>query len=134
MWHGTADGVAAGEPYGLRVHGPCEPGRGVRRNPAKLLVDPWTRRVEGSVTSLAAALAFDGTDPFSARPDDHDSAGSVPPSVVTAPAGARTGRASRGAVAGHGDLRDCTSATSRCATRTSPSTCAAPTPGSRTRR
>ena len=105
-WRGTADGVAAGDPYGLRVHGPWEPGRGVRTNPAKLLVDPWTRRVEGSVTSLAAARAFDGTDPFSARPDDHDSAGSVPHGIVTAPAGARPGRASRGAVAGHGDLRD----------------------------
>ena len=84
-WRGTADGVAAGDPYGLRVHGPWEPGRGVRTNPAKLLVDPWTRRVEGSVTSLAAARAFEGTDPFSARPDDHDSAGSVPHGVVTAP-------------------------------------------------
>ncbi|WP_433036362.1 glycogen debranching protein GlgX [Actinomycetospora sp. CA-053990] len=84
-WRGTADGVAAGDPYGLRVHGPWEPGRGVRTNPAKLLVDPWTRRVEGSVTSLAAARAFEGTDPFSARPDDHDSAGSVPHGIVTAP-------------------------------------------------
>ncbi|GAA4762591.1 glycogen debranching protein GlgX [Actinomycetospora chibensis] len=86
-WRGTADGVTAGDPYGLRVHGPWEPGRGVRTNPAKLLVDPWTRRVEGSITSLAAARAFEGTDPFSARPDDHDSAGSVPSGVVTAPLG-----------------------------------------------
>ncbi|WUI64701.1 glycogen debranching protein GlgX [Actinomycetospora sp. NBC_00405] len=90
-WRGTADGVAAGDPYGLRVHGPWEPGRGVRTNPAKLLVDPWTRRVEGSVTSLAAARAFEGTDPFSARPDDHDSAGSVPHGIVTAPLEPMTG-------------------------------------------
>jgi isoamylase len=84
-WRGTVDGVAPGSPYGLRVHGPWEPGRGVRTNPAKLLVDPWTRRVEGRITSLAAARAFTDSDPFSARPDDRDSAGSVPHGIVTSP-------------------------------------------------
>ena len=88
-WRGTVDGVAPGSPYGLRVHGPWDPGRGVRTNPAKLLVDPWTRRVEGRITSLAAARAFAGSDPFSARPDVHDSAGSVPHGIVTVPAGPR---------------------------------------------
>jgi glycogen operon protein len=57
----------------------------VRTNPAKLLVDPRTRRVEGEVTSLAAARAFAGTDPFSTRRSDEDSAGAVPHGVVAAP-------------------------------------------------
>ncbi|MDD7940470.1 glycogen debranching protein GlgX [Actinomycetospora lutea] len=83
-WSGQADGVHAGDAYGLRVHGPWDPGRGVRTNPAKLLVDPWTRRVEGSVTSLATARAFAGSDPFSGARDDRDSAGVVPHGIVTA--------------------------------------------------
>ncbi|MEJ2885619.1 glycogen debranching protein GlgX [Actinomycetospora aeridis] len=84
-WSGEAHGVAAGTPYGLRVHGPWDPARGVRTNPAKLLVDPWARRVEGRVTSLEAARPFAGTDPFSARRSDRDSAGAVPHGIVTAP-------------------------------------------------
>ncbi|PVZ14678.1 glycogen debranching protein GlgX [Actinomycetospora cinnamomea] len=82
-WQGEADGVAAGTPYGLRVHGPWDPVRGVRTNPAKLLVDPWTRRVAGSLTSLAAARPFAGDDPFSARRSDEDSARAVPHGLVT---------------------------------------------------
>lgn len=83
-WSGRAEGVHAGDAYGLRVHGPWDPGRGIRTNPAKLLVDPWTRRVEGTVTSLEAARPFAGDDPFCADRDDRDSAGSVPHGVVTA--------------------------------------------------
>ncbi|GAA4918534.1 glycogen operon protein [Actinomycetospora succinea] len=83
-WTGEAGGVSVGDPYGLRVHGPWDPARGVRTNPAKLLVDPWARRVEGTVTSLEAARPFSGTDPFSTRPGDRDSAGSVPHGIVTA--------------------------------------------------
>ncbi|MDD7967641.1 glycogen debranching protein GlgX [Actinomycetospora lemnae] len=84
-WRGEADGVTIGTPYGLRVHGPWDPARGVRTNPAKLLVDPWARRVEGKVTSLEVARPFAGSDPFGARRDDRDSAGVVPHAVVAAP-------------------------------------------------
>ncbi|WP_433787030.1 glycogen debranching protein GlgX [Actinomycetospora sp. CA-101289] len=90
-WHGETTGIAPGTPYGLRVHGPWAPGRGVRTNPAKLLLDPWARRVEGSVTSLADARPFAGDDPFSARPSDRDSAGVVPHGLVTAPLGPAAG-------------------------------------------
>ncbi|MHC1560127.1 glycogen debranching protein GlgX [Actinomycetospora sp. C-140] len=90
-WRGEVRAVEAGTPYGLRVHGPWDPARGVRTNPAKLLVDPWVRRVTGRVTSLAAARPFAGDDPFSAHPGDLDSAGSVPHGVVTAPVGGATG-------------------------------------------
>src|SRR5690349_18606062 len=65
-WRGEVGGITPGTAYGLRVHGPWDPERGVRTNPAKLLVDPWTRRVAGTVTSLTAARAYAGTDPFSA--------------------------------------------------------------------
>ena len=83
-WRGSAAGVTPGRHYGFRVHGPWDPARGVRTNPAKLLVDPWARRVTGTLTDLAAARAHDG-DPFSAAPSGVDSAPGVPHAVVAAP-------------------------------------------------
>lgn len=81
-WHGRLPGVAPGDHYGLRVHGPWDPRGGVRTNPAKLLVDPWTRRVAGGLTDLDAALAYAG-DPFSAAISPVDSAPFVPHGVAT---------------------------------------------------
>ncbi|MCD2196988.1 glycogen debranching protein GlgX [Actinomycetospora endophytica] len=83
-WRGSVTGVAPGQGYGLRVHGPWSPTTGVRTDPAKLLVDPWARQVGGRFTSLAAAVSHVGDDPFGAR-SDVDSAGSVPFGVVAAP-------------------------------------------------
>ncbi len=83
-WRGSVAGVTAGQGYGLRVHGPWSPRTGVRTDPAKLLVDPWARQVGGRFTSLAAALAHTGDDPFGPR-SDVDSAGSVPFGVVPSP-------------------------------------------------
>jgi isoamylase len=83
-WRGSVAGIADGQGYGLRVHGPWSPRTGVRTDAAKLLVDPWTRRIGGRFTRLAAALAHSGEDPFGPR-SDVDSAGAVPFGVVTAP-------------------------------------------------
>ncbi len=88
-WHGLVTGVGPGQRYGYRVHGPWDPARGLRCNPAKLLVDPYAHRVEGTVTDLRAALGYQG-DPAGPR-CDVDSLGSVPVSVVTAPGGPDTG-------------------------------------------
>ncbi|MQA12913.1 MAG: glycogen debranching protein GlgX [Pseudonocardiaceae bacterium] len=86
VWHGLLPGVGPGQRYGYRVHGPRELGA----NPAKLLVDPYARRVEGSVTDLAAALSrSEGSSEGGGS--DTDSLGSVPLSVVTAPGGPDTG-------------------------------------------
>ena len=41
VWHGFVAGVAAGDRYGLRAHGPYDPRAGHRFNAAKLLVDPY---------------------------------------------------------------------------------------------
>ena len=81
-WRGSVAGIAAGQGYGLRVAGPWSPRTGVRTDPAKLLVDPWTRAIGGRFTRLAAALAHTGEDPFGPR-SAVDSAGSVPFGVVT---------------------------------------------------
>ncbi|MGH3870207.1 MAG: glycogen debranching protein GlgX [Pseudonocardiaceae bacterium] len=89
VWHGLLPGLGPGQRYGYRVHGPWDPARGLRCNPAKLLVDPYARRIEGIVTDLDAALGYRG-DPAGPR-CDVDSLGSVPVSVVTAPGGPDTG-------------------------------------------
>ena len=44
-WHAFVPGVKAGQLYGYRVHGPFEPGRGMRFDPAKVLLDPYGRGV-----------------------------------------------------------------------------------------
>src|ERR1700733_15035486 len=48
-WHGFLEGVRPGQRYGLRVHGPFDPQSGLRCNPAKLLLDPYAKAVDGSV-------------------------------------------------------------------------------------
>jgi glycogen operon protein len=48
VWHGHLPGHGAGLIYGWRVHGAWSPGSGQRFNPAKVLLDPYARRVVGS--------------------------------------------------------------------------------------
>lgn len=68
IWHGFLPGTKAGQRYGYRVHGPWQPTQGHRFNPAKLLLDPCARRVEGE--AVDSPLFHAGFD----QPDPHDSA------------------------------------------------------------
>ncbi|WP_412126607.1 glycogen debranching protein GlgX [Streptomyces xinghaiensis] len=47
IWHGFLPGVRPGQRYGFRVHGRWDPWTGARWNPAKLLLDPYARAVDG---------------------------------------------------------------------------------------
>ncbi|MCL6738808.1 glycogen debranching protein GlgX, partial [Streptomyces neyagawaensis] len=47
IWHGFVPGVLPGRRYGYRVHGRWDPWTGARWNPAKLLLDPYARAVDG---------------------------------------------------------------------------------------
>jgi isoamylase len=83
-WHGYLPGVRPGQRYGFRVHGPFDPAAGRRCNPAKLLLDPYARAVEGEVRWDPAVYPYPlGGDP--AKRDDVDSAPYVPRSLVTDP-------------------------------------------------
>jgi glycogen operon protein len=95
VWHGYLPGVRAGQRYGLRAHGPYDPARGLRFNSAKLLIDPYARRIEGTLEVHPAVFAYADGDPYGFAPDDQDSAPHVPLGVVTSPPGAASG-ASRG--------------------------------------
>ncbi|MCK9930523.1 glycogen debranching protein GlgX [Frankia sp. Mgl5] len=104
VWHGYIPGVGPGQAYGLRAHGPYAPGRGERYNPAKLLLDPYARRVTGSFVPHPAVHGYVAGDPYGQDPDDRDSAPYVPKGVVTGPvtrppAGSVTGSAA-GSVTG----------------------------------
>src|SRR4051812_30029866 len=44
-WHVFVPDVKPGQLYGYRVHGPDEPARGLRFDPAKLLLDPYGKGV-----------------------------------------------------------------------------------------
>src|SRR5687768_17873311 len=48
-WHGFGPNVGPGQRYGYRVHGPHDLVSGHRCNPAKLLLDPYAKAVEGRV-------------------------------------------------------------------------------------
>ena len=43
VFHGYFPDLEAGAQYGLRVHGPYDPGAGHRCDPSKLLIDPYAR-------------------------------------------------------------------------------------------
>jgi isoamylase len=44
-WHVFLSGLQAGQLYGFRAHGPFEPGRGMRFDPTRVLLDPYGRGV-----------------------------------------------------------------------------------------
>jgi isoamylase len=90
IWHGVVPGVTTGQRYGYRVHGPYDPARGIRCNPAKLLVDPYARRIVGDVTRVSDTIDYVGRL-MDGVPSRVDSLGSVPLSVVTSHGGSDTG-------------------------------------------
>ncbi len=81
VWHGFVPGIGYGQAYGYRVHGPYDPARGLRCNPAKLLLDPYARAVHGEVTFGPEVFDYDQAN--ADAPSSLDSAGHVPRGIVT---------------------------------------------------
>jgi len=81
IWHAYVPDVGPGQRYGYRVHGPWEPWRGARWNPAKLLLDPYARAVDGSYILDDAIFGHVQGRDDSVR-DERDSAPYVPKAVV----------------------------------------------------
>ncbi|HTZ94313.1 MAG TPA: glycogen debranching protein GlgX [Streptosporangiaceae bacterium] len=83
IWHGYLHGVGPGQRYGYRVHGPYQPRAGHRCNPAKLLLDPYAKAIDGTVRFDPAVFGYEfGSDD---APGRADSAPFVPRSVVANP-------------------------------------------------
>ena len=88
IWSGYLPGCQAGQRYGYRVHGAWSPEQGLRHNPAKLLIDPWTRRLDGRFSWAPAVFDYQrpaGNGEWLANAAD--SAPFVPLSVVDPPEG-----------------------------------------------
>jgi isoamylase len=83
-WHGYLPGVGPGQRYGFRVHGPWAPDQGHRFNPKKLLIDPYTKAVEGPVRwDLANTLPYvPGEEDADLERDDEDDAEAIPKGIV----------------------------------------------------
>ncbi|MET8292501.1 glycogen debranching protein GlgX [Streptomyces sp. NPDC005180] len=86
IWHGFVPGVRPGQRYGFRVHGRWDPWTGARYNPAKLLLDPYARAVDGdfSLPPEVYGHVRDWPQQYIADTvrDDRDSAPFVPKGVV----------------------------------------------------
>ena len=85
-WHCYLPGVGPGQRYGYRVHGPYAPQEGQRFNPAKLLIDPYAKAIEGPIeferASVLPYVPDEGNDEADLEIDDVDDADAIPRSIV----------------------------------------------------
>jgi isoamylase len=86
-WHCYLPDIGPGQRYGYRVHGPYEPARGLRFNPAKLLIDPYAKAIDGVVDWAHDANVYPyvptGSPEDDLELDDEDDAAAIPKAVVT---------------------------------------------------
>ena len=83
VWHGFITGLAAGQRYGYRVHGPYNPKEGQRFNANKLLIDPYAKALTGPIKWDPAVFAYTiGSAEEDLSFDDRDSAEFIPKSIV----------------------------------------------------
>src|SRR4051812_6465560 len=82
VWHGFLPGIQPGQRYGFRVHGPYDPGQGLRCNPNKLLLDPYAKAIDGSIDWDESVFGYRFGN---GERNDDDSAPHMPKSVVVNP-------------------------------------------------
>ena len=83
VWHGYLPGIQPGQRYGYRVHGPFAPANGDRCNPAKLLLDPYAKAIDGQIDGHESLFSYRFEDPEEFN--DDDSLGHTMVSVVVNP-------------------------------------------------
>lgn len=59
VWHGCRTGIAPGQRYGFRVHGPFEPENGLWFNPNKVIMDPYAPEISGPIEPNRHMFAHD---------------------------------------------------------------------------
>ncbi|GAB6987075.1 glycogen debranching protein GlgX [Nocardioides pyridinolyticus] len=70
VWHCYLPAVQPGQRYGYRVHGPWDPGQGLRCNPSKLLLDPYAKATAGEIDWDQALFSYTFGDEDSRNDDD----------------------------------------------------------------
>jgi len=83
VWHAFLPSVRPGQRYGYRVHGPFDPANGHRCNPAKLLLDPYAKAIDGQDDGDESLFSYRFGDKDSFNGDD--SLGHTALSVVINP-------------------------------------------------
>ena len=89
VWHAFVPGMQPGQRYGFRVHGPYDLTSGARCNPAKLLLDPYAKALDGQIDGDESLFSyhFDEVVPKGGTPalNTDDSLGHTMLSVVINP-------------------------------------------------
>jgi len=86
IWHTYIQGLQPGQLYGYRVYGPWDPARGLRFNPAKLLVDPYAKAISGRVDWSKPVYPYKfGGENADLTMERRDSASGMPKCVVVNP-------------------------------------------------
>lgn len=62
VWHCYIPGVVPGLRYGYRVHGPYDPRNGHRCDPAKLLLDPYAKAIDGQISTSPSLFSYQFSD------------------------------------------------------------------------
>jgi isoamylase len=83
VWHGYLPGIAPGQRYGYRVHGPHDPPRGLRCDGSKQLLDPYGKAVEGDLRWDPSLFDYQFASPT--KRNTTDSAPHMPKNVVINP-------------------------------------------------
>ncbi|OGT25844.1 MAG: glycogen debranching enzyme GlgX, partial [Gammaproteobacteria bacterium RBG_16_66_13] len=87
VWHVYLPEARPGQRYGYRVNGPYDPANGHRFNPAKLLLDPYAKAIDGTIQWSDALFGYQvGHADADLGKDERDSAANIPKSVVIDPA------------------------------------------------
>ncbi len=83
-WHGYLPDVRPGQCYGYRVHGPWAPEHGQWCNPAKVLLDPYAKAVDGEWKWNESMFPYHFGQPEYSK-NDLDSGPFMPKAVVVNP-------------------------------------------------
>lgn len=85
VWHAYLPGIGPGQRYGFRVAGPYDPDKGLRCNPACLLIDPYARALDGPENADEGLFAYElGQEAGDLAKRERDARG-APLSVVIDP-------------------------------------------------
>ncbi len=87
VWHIYLPEVRPGQRYGYRVNGAYDPAQGHRFNPAKLLLDPYAKAIDGTIRWSDALFGYAvGHPDADLSKDERDSGPDIPKAVVIDPA------------------------------------------------
>jgi isoamylase len=82
VYYANVPQVSVGSHYGFRVSGEWDPQSGLRFNPHKILLDPYSKRIAGTLIQTPAIYDYSPHDPLEMSTTENSNY--VPHSVVTA--------------------------------------------------